>query len=73
MVYGSYKGWQVKRYRGIVQAADGFMTRWHRAEAEKNAGLRYANEDAKEKGEKEKGQQGRERGAGEAVLTPLSI
>ena len=32
-------------HRGIVDAADRVMTRWHRVEAEKSS-LRYAAEDA---------------------------
>ena len=48
------------RYR--FKAADGFMTRWHRAEVEKRR-LRHANEDAKKNGEKGK-ERGRQRGGG---------
>ena len=33
-------------YRGVVEAADCFMTRWHRDEAERSW-LRHAAEDAK--------------------------
>ena len=39
---------------GIVKAANGFMARWHRAEMEKSW-LRHANEDAKKKGNTQKG------------------
>ena len=35
-----------KWYRGVVEAADCFMTRWHRDEAE-SSWLRHATEDAK--------------------------
>ena len=35
-----------KWYRGVVEAAECFMTRWHRDEAE-NSWLRHATEDAK--------------------------
>ena len=35
-----------KWYRGVVEAADGFMTRWQRLEAEKSW-IRHAAEDAK--------------------------
>ena len=48
------------------------MAKWHRADGEK-IWLRHANEDAKKKGEKEKGGGRGERGAGgAAVLIPLS-
>ena len=35
-----------KWYRGVVEAAECFMTRWHREEAE-SSWLRHATEDAK--------------------------
>ena len=41
-----------KWYRGVVDATDRFMTRWHEGEAEKSW-LRHATEDAKS-GDKEK-------------------
>ena len=41
-------------YRGVVDAADRFMTRWHKGEAEKSW-LRHAAEDAKSDKEKEGG------------------
>ena len=55
-----------KWYRGVVEAAEYFMTRWHRNEAE-SSWLRHATEDAKSD---DKGRGGGTRGA--AVLILLS-
>ena len=52
-------------YRGVGEAADHFMARWHRAEAERSW-LRHTAEDAK------RGDQERGGGAGAAVLIQLS-
>ena len=54
-------------YRGVVDAADRFITRWHRGEAEKRW-LRHAAEDAKSSDKEKPG--GRVGGA--AVLIQLS-
>ena len=53
-----------KWYRGVVQAAECFVTRWHRDEAE-SSWLRHATEDAKSD---DKGKSG----GGAAVLILLS-
>ena len=53
-----------KWYRGVVDAADRFMRRWHKGEAEKSR-LRHAAEDAKS-GDKEK--PGGRGGGGAVVL-----
>ena len=45
-----------KWYRGVVEAAECFMTRWHRDEAE-SSWLRHASEDGKSN---DKGRRGRE-------------
>ena len=55
-----------KWYRGVVEAAECFMTRWHRDEAE-SSWLRHATEDAKSD---DKGRGWGKRGA--AVLKLLS-
>ena len=52
-----------KWYRGVVEAAECFMTRWHRDEAE-SSWLRHATEDAKS--------DDKERAGGAAVLILLS-
>ena len=56
-----------KWYLGFVDAANRFVARWHRGEAEKSW-LRHAAEDAKS-GDKGKP---RRRGGGAAVLIQLS-
>ena len=61
-----------KWYRGIAKAAVGFMARWHRDEVEHHW-LRHAIKNAKKMGEKEKGGGRGGRGAGAAVLIPLSM
>ena len=53
-----------KWYRGVVEAAECFMTRWYRDEAE-SSWLRHATEDAKG------GDKGREGGNGGAATLIL--
>ena len=55
-----------KRYRGVVEAADCFMARWHRDEAQRSR-LRHAAEDA------ESGDKGWGGGGGAAVLIQLPM
>ena len=56
-----------KWYRGVVEAAECFMTRWHRDEAE-SSWLRHTTEDAKSDDKGRRGVQG-----GGAVLILLSM
>ena len=53
-----------KWYRGVVEAAECFMTRWHRDEAE-SSWLRHTTEDAKSD---DKGRGGREREGGFIIV-----
>ena len=55
-----------KWYRGVVEAAECFMTRWHRDEAERSW-LHHTTEDAKSDDRKGRGGKG-----GAAVLILLS-
>ena len=55
-----------KWYRGVVEAAECFMTRWHRDEAE-SSWLRHTTEDAKS------GDKGRERGKGRGSRTDTAV
>ena len=60
-----------KWYRGIAKAADGFMARWHRAEAEKCYSTQTRTPRNRHVGRARKRREGG--GGGAAVMIPLSI